>query len=256
MEDTGIESVDTGSDVIEDNSYDSDYKDDFSVPTEDDGSEPIEDTTDYSDEDLNNAMMEYIKENYEIPEKFKDIGALINSYKHLESKMGGLKGAPETYEIDEAIFDNYSESVLSGVVEEAHKLGLDNDGLNALLGKASAAQAQETAAKWEMEKHKMGQNADREIADAMQMINANFAPEVAETLQSMVQTADQFYALRDLIQSNIGGVKPATNVNVQPAVTSENINSMLFAKDSAGNLRMETDSAYNRKVMSMMEQLG
>ena len=111
---TGMESEgQEGSEGQEDNSYDMDYKDDFEVPTEDTEEEAAEaEAEEYSQEDINEAMMEYIRDNYELPDKFKDVESLINSYNHLEGKMGSLKGAPDQYEINDDIFNAYGEATL------------------------------------------------------------------------------------------------------------------------------------------------
>lgn len=253
-EDTGTEEsteIDTGVENTIDESYDDDYKNDFDVPTEATEEEIANPEEDYSDEQVNEAMMDYLRENYEMPEKFKDVEALINSYKHLEGKMGNMTGAPETYELEGEVFDNFSDGVLEGVVSQAKEMGLNNDGLNKLLSAAMTSQNKEQEANWEMEKHKMGVNADREIADALQSLNANFSPEISETIQGMIQTSEQFYAMRDLMQ----GARPSAPAPAQRSAepTSDaDLQSMLFAKDQFGNLKMESDSQYARKVNGMM----
>ena len=81
-----------------------DYKqDDFSVPTE--PGNPLDKKVDEINADeavdldsLNQMMTEYMRENFDLPDKFKDIGSLINSYKHLETRLGAMKGAPAVYE--------------------------------------------------------------------------------------------------------------------------------------------------------------
>jgi len=225
--------------------------DDYSVNTEG-SAEDNQDTDEFNQEDFDASLNDYMRENYELPEKFKDVGAMIESYKHLEGKMGNMKGAPETYELEDSVFDNYSEAVLTDVVDAAQKMGIDNDGLNQLLGSAQNAQAKEQEANWEMEKHKMGQNADREIADALQELNGRFSPEISETIQGMIQTADQFYALRDIMQGGKSS-QPAHGTQPAQAMTDEKINEMLFAKDQWGSSKMETDQEYANKVNNIMK---
>jgi len=242
--------------ATEENSYNADYKDDYSVNSQgtEEENQYTEPEVDYSEDEINSAMMEYLKDNYEIPEKFNDIGALINSYKHLEGKIGNLKGAPENYEIDAEVFDHYSDSVLNGVAATARDLGLDNEGLNKLLSVAQQNTVQEQEANWAIEKQKMGQNAEREIADAVQLLNANFTPEVSETIQGMIQTADQFYAMKELL-GNSKSSAPAQNTNVVNQPSESDVQKMLYAKDDYGNLKMESDSAYAAKVNRMMQDL-
>ena len=237
---------------VEDNSYDQDYKDDFSVNaegTQDDNQDT--EPEDYSNEDINSAMMDYLRENYEMPDKFQDVEGLINSYKHLEGKMGNMKGAPEQYELEANVFDNYDEGVLESVVGVATEMGLDNDGLNKILGAAMDAQNTQSEASWEMEKGKLGNNADQQIANALQRLDANYPPEISEQIQSMVQTADQFRALETIMSAGQQSAPAqSTQGNTQPS--DGDINKMLFAKDEYGNSRMETDPAYEAKVRNMM----
>lgn len=267
MENEATESVDTGTEnyqeaapqdtdvdtSVEDNSYDNDYKDDYSVNTEGSEQESKDEAEEYSEEDVNSAMMDYLRENFDMPDKFQDVGAMINSYKHLEGKMGNMKGAPEQYELEESVFDNYDESVLESVVGVASEMGLDNDGLNKILDAAMTATNTNAEANWEMEKGKLGSNAEQQIANALQRLDANFAPEISEQIQSMVQTADQFRALETIMSAGQSST-PAQNTqaNVQPS--DGDINKMLFAKDQYGNSKMETDSAYAQKVQAMMQQ--
>ena len=237
---------------VEDNSYDQDYKDDYSVNaegTQDDNQDT--EPEDYSNEDINSAMMDYLRENYEMPDKFQDVEGLINSYKHLEGKMGNMKGAPEQYELEANVFDNYDEGVLESVVGVATEMGLDNDGLNKILGAAMDAQNTQSEASWEMEKGKLGNNADQQIANALQRLDANYPPEISEQIQSMVQTADQFRALETIMSAGQSSAPAqSTQGNTQPS--DGDINKMLFAKDEYGNSRMETDSQYAQKVNNMM----
>lgn len=244
-----------------DDGHYTDYENDnFEVPTEPNQlDEHVEDPdTDEVDYDsLNEMMTEYMREQFELPDKFKDIGSLVNSYKHLESRLGSMKGAPETYELDEAVFDSFDEDMLQDVTSVAREMGIDNDGMNTLLAKAAEAQNRLAEANWEMELNKLGPNAREDVAKDIQYLNANFVPEMAETIQGMVQTADQYKALQSLIMDHrtSNSVSPASNTPTSSAVTQESVDAMLFAKDEHGNLKMETDSGYQRKVMNMMNQL-
>lgn len=236
-----------------DNSYDSDYKDDYSVPTEATPEEIAEQNVpEKTSEQLKDEMFAYVKENYEVPDKFKDIGSLINSYKHLEGKMGSMKGAPETYQINDDIYDSFSEDMLGSLTDTAREMGLDNDGMNKMLQAASKQATLEADANWEMEKHKLGQYADEELSDAVSYLNANFTPEVSEQLQGMVSTAAQFKALKEAVMSSNKQSAPAQNQNQPVQQSDSDIQKMLFAKDEFGNLKMETDSQYAAKVNGMM----
>ena len=252
--DTGIEtteSVDTS--TTEPEAYDAGYTDDYSVPTENTDVEQAEaNIPELSDEQMAETMMDYLKENYEMPDKFKDVGALINSYKHLEGKMGNMKGAPDMYQIDDKVFDNYSEDMLGTLTNAAREMGLDNDGMNKMLAAANKQSVLEADAKWEMEKHKLGQYADEELSDAVSYLNANFTPEISETLQSMVSTAEQFKALKSAVMNSNKPAQPASNQASTTASSDSDIQKMLFATDDFGNLRMETDSQYAKKVNGMM----
>lgn len=254
MEETSMDSVEsTESTESQEQSYDAGYKEDYSVPTTEETPE-VEPEQDYSQEEINSAMLDYLKENFDLPDKFKDVGSLINSYKHLESKMGSLKGAPDTYEIDADIYDNYSEDMLGELSNVAREMGLDNDGMNKMLAAASRQQTMEANAKWEMEKHSLGKFADEEISQAQQFLSANYSPDIANELTGMVQTAAQFRALKAAVMGNRPST-PAANTQAQSTVSEESVNKMLFAKDEHGNNRMETDSNYANKVMGMMHQI-
>lgn len=257
--DNGYEATNDDTTSSDDTGHYTDYQEtNYSVPTVDpEGTEP-EETEEIDYDSLHQMMTEYMREKFELPEKFKDVGSLINSYKHLESRLGSLKGAPEVYEIDGKVVDTFEPDLLNDIVSIGKEMGIDNDGMNKLLAKAAETQTKINDAKWEMELHKLGPNAREEVARDIQYLNANFAPEMAKTLQSMVQTADQYRALQSLIMDHRMGSRaaPAANTSANAPITQETIDKMLFAKDSFGNLRMETDSAYQQKVMSMMNQLN
>lgn len=235
----------------DDNSFDADYKDDFEVPT--DGSEE-EEFEDYSQEEINDAMMDYIKENYEMPDKFKDVESLINSYKHLESKMGNMKGSPDTYELDDNIIDGMDEGILDSIVPAAAELGIDNDGLNTILHAAMQGQQSVKEANWVQEKGKLGIDADAQINNALGKLNANFPPEVSEAVQGMIQTAEDFKALQAIMDFGMQQSAPTSSAPVEASMSDEKLTSMLHATDSYGNLKMETDSQYASKVNGIMKQ--
>lgn len=267
----GVEGTDTSVDTSTDTNTEgqdtntephyTDYQEDnYEVPTnpEDDPESQEKEEDDVDEESLHEMMTEYMREKFELPEKFKDVEGLINSYKHLESKMGSMKGAPEQYELDENVIDYFGEDMMSGITEEAQRLGIDNDGLETLLSKAAEVSQKEQEANWEMELQKLGPNAKEQVAKDLQYINQNFAPEMAETLQGMVQTADQYQALHSLVMDHRNGNNPtpAAQTPASTPVTQSQIDEMLFAKDSHGNLRMESDPAYEKKVIGMMNQLN
>jgi len=259
--------VDNGTEVVEnttettDTSYDADIKNDFEVPTEGsleedqllDDVRKEEETEDQTHNEIKEAMMEYLKENYELPDKFKDVESLINSYKHLESKLGSLKGAPEEYEINEDVYENFGEEVLEGIVPVAKEMGLDNDGLNKLLDTAMKSQELAQQARWNIEKQKLGPNPDDVIADALARLNSTFDPEISQTIQGMVQTAEEFNALKTILD-RVQPSQPAQEPS-KTEYSEEDIQGMLFAKDDFGNLKVEVDPEYERKVKRLMNQV-
>lgn len=229
---------------------------DFEVPMTEDGDFDYENMTEEQLDTLIEELDQYKDEDgdsdekseYELPEKFKDVESLVKSYKMLESKVGNFKGAPETYEIDGVDMESEMMTELSKTAKE---LNMSNEAFSKFVTKHNEIQSQLNEIQIEKEMTALGPNAETRINNINNYIDNNMAPDIAEAIRGMATSSEAVRAIEAMI-ANSRPSGPATTATQAPA--PQDINSLLNEKDAYGNLRMETDSAFNEKVMKLMHE--
>lgn len=154
--------------------------------------------------------------------------------------------------LDNNVGNDVFKSILGGVVDALNKSGaFDNN-------EESSEKAREETLK--QEKEKLGPDASKILYGientAKQMYKSGvYTKAEAEALLSLASTADEAMALHKLIIKT--GEQPLpTRGYVEGLPSKEEFNSMITAKDSNGNFKMSTDSAYYNKVEGIRQKLA
>ena len=224
---------------------------DFNIPLTEDGEMNYDDM---SEEQLDTllAELEASNDNIEtepntLPKKFKDVDSLVKSYELLESRMGNFVKAPDEYNIDGV---DMSDPIMSELGKTAKDLNMSNEAFSSIVNKFNEVNLQMEDVNLQKEMGALGEGAETRIANINNYIDNNVAPHIADSIRDMATNAQSIEAIESLIQ----GARPSgptTNTQNYQAPSSQDIQSMMYAKDDYGNLKMETDSGYHAKVMAM-----
>jgi hypothetical protein len=168
-------------------------------------------------------------------------------------KLKGFVGAPEEgYELP-AGANEYSEPVMNVINEWGKKNGLSQEAYSELLQEVAKAEAKNLESFKIAEMEKLGENAQARIDNINDKWAATFGAESLEVMNNMATSAEGvkfFEAI--LAQTSPSTVNPdGGNANYGNVITDEELDAAMFAKDSAGMLKMQTDPEYKKKVDAM-----
>ena len=224
-------------------------EDDYSIPTTDAGEYDFESMTeaqlDQVIADLEGAEGDSEAE-YTLPDKFKDVDSLVQSYNSLEAKMGNFVKAPETYNVEGV---DMNDPVMTELSATARELNMSNDALSAIVNKFNEVNGQMDTMDTENEMAQLGSHAQSRIDNINNYIDGNIAPHLQDSIREMATSASSIEAL----EAMIGSGRQSTPTQAPAPAASTDPKDLLWAKDNYGNLKMETDSNYAALVQQRME---
>ena len=223
---------------------------DYTIPTDEADDEDF-DFDNMTEEELDNFLSTYDTEEeldgFKLPDKFKDTDALLQSYNALEAKMGNFIKAPDEYNIEGV---DMADPMISELASTAKELNMSNDAFTAIVSKHAEVQKQMDQIAMEQEMHNLGDHAAQRIESINTYIDANIAPHLQDAVRNMATTSESIQALESLIQQ----ARPSTPaMSPQTQSVSSDPKDMMWAKDSNGNLKMESDPEYAKMVTARME---
>ncbi len=194
-----------------------------------------------------------------LKEKYKSVEDQAKAYSELESKFGGFTGAPEgEYELTlpegiEGEFD-LEDPRLSWFQETAKQAGMNQDTFSSMLHGFIQSEV-EARPNPEAEINALGDNAQARLKALGEWGRANLSEEVFEKFRGVATTAEGVEALEAIISHTREAKIPRENTAQPSGLTPEALRQMRYAKDDNGQLRINTDPTYRKKVDQAYKEL-
>ncbi len=172
------------------------------------------------------------------PEGKLDSAKLLESYKHLESKIGSFQGAPDVYEYnvpDGIVLDDAKNVTqdprVAALATVAKELNMGQDGFDKLLSAALEAESvhqaglnQQADADRQREIAKLGPNAAERMGLVGNFLANNFDEAGFEFARhTIAQTAEGAVFLEQVMQLVNGSTKIPTNVTGAAPMSSDDV---------------------------------
>lgn len=184
------------------------------------------------------------------------------SYTDLQSRFGSFTGAPDEYttELSDELVEAGVELIaddplMADAMEYAKAANMSQEGFNGLVELYAKTQLAEAQA---MEQHKaeemkaLGSNASQRIEAVNAWASANLDAQTLEGLQGVIQTADGFKAVEQLISMTKAAPVAPDATAPAPSVTADEVRAMQFEKDAHGNRRINTDPEFKKEYLRKM----
>jgi len=185
------------------------------------------------------------------------------AYGELQSKFGSFTGAPEEYEMalseglaEHVNLEDYKDDPLMNDYKElAKEMGINNEGFNKFVEmhfkqQIADSEAMDTVRAEEMKA--LGPDAERRLENVSDWAKFNLDAAQGDALSSMLTSASAVGAIEALI-AKTRNVQQTAQQPSAPAITHEQIQEMMFAKDQYGNPKMNQPE-YRAEVDKMYEQ--
>jgi len=203
--------------------------------------------------------------------KYDNITALEKGYEEIQSlqtktkeslnaaneKLKGFVGAPEEYTLPEDI-KGYSDSVMGSLEEWGKEQGLSQDAYVELITKITAADQQGVESYKQEQMELLGKDADIRIQNINDKWGATFGDEAKQWMQEKAQSAKDVEMFESILgmQSQAVVNPSGTQPQAQVMITREQLSEAMFAKDSAGNMKMQSDPEYKAMVDRMTSKFN
>lgn len=194
-----------------------------------------------------------------LKEKYKSVEDQAKAYGELESKFGGFTGAPDgDYELTlpegvEGEFD-LEDPRLSWFQETAKQAGMNQETFSSMLHGFIQSEI-EGQPNQEAELKALGDNAQARLKTLGEWGRANLSEEVFEKFRGVATTAEGVEALEAIISHTREAKIPRENTAQPSGFTPEALRQMRYAKDDSGQLRINTDPDYRKKVDRAYKEL-
>lgn len=186
---------------------------------------------------------ETVSETTYLDGKYKSVSELEKGYRELQSsyskKLGSFDGAPEQYTINEGL------EVPDFLQDWGKNNQLNNDGINSLVENFNSYQEQQNEAIVAEQMKALGDNAKDRITNVNDFLRANLGDNHGiDTMSAAgVESIEKLIAMTKQAAPAVASSKPA--------IDSDTLAQMRFAKDENGNRRMATDPEYRARVEAL-----
>ena len=216
--------------------------------------------------DGNGGNIEFGSEGYKYAGKYDTPQALESGYKEsvsmhttkmqeMQDKLGAFVGAPEgDYEFPEDAA-KFNDGVMTELQTWGKENGLSQDAMVDLVSKVHGADAKNMESIKASEMEKLGKDGALRITNANDKWRARFGGESMEMMNNMATSAEAVIFFESVLASGSDQiVNPDGSGGMSPTIISEaELDAAMFAKDSAGMLKMQTSPEYKKEVEKMTE---
>lgn len=175
-------------------------------------------------------------------------------HKATVEQLKGFVGAPESgeYQMPEGA-KGYSQPVMDAMQQWGIDSGLSQESYDGLLGVVAKAEADNMTAYKEEQMGLLGKDAAARIQNANDKWTATYGAEATEWMQSKALSAQDVQMFESILEANAGStVNPdGGQAAGQVMITKDQLSEAMFAKDSAGMMKMQTDPEYKKLVDDM-----
>ena len=158
-----------------------------------------------------------------LKEKYKSVADQASAYGELEKKLGEFKGAPKDgYKFEEADGLNLEDPMLAKFLPKFKEMNMSQEAVKTLINEWSDYQQSAVKIDVKEEIKKLGIEGHDMIAKTNQWMKNNLSPEVVETVQSWIHTAEDMKALNALRSFQPLSRSPTAN-DMQTSFTHESL---------------------------------
>lgn len=186
-----------------------------------------------------------------LKEKYKTVEDQAKAYGDLEGKFGGFTGAPDDYELSlpEGIDGEFDleDPRLSWFQENAKQAGMNQDTFTAMLHGFVQSEV-ESRPDPEVEIKALGDNAQSRLKSLGDWGRANLSEEVYVKFKGVASTADGVEALEAIISRTREAKMPKDSTAQPNGPTPEDLRAMRYKKAESGQLLINVDPAYKKRV--------
>jgi len=177
-----------------------------------------------------------------------------NKMTEMNDKLKGFVGAPEDgkYQVPEGT-NAYSDPVMASLDKWGSENGLSQEAYDSLLSAVMEGETANLEAFKTEQMSLLGSNAEARIQNANDKWTAQFGAEATEWMNSKAQSAQDVEMFESILASTAAStVNPnGTSPQGEMKITHEQLSEAMFAKNSAGGLKMQTDPEYKASVDEM-----
>jgi len=187
------------------------------------------------------------------------------SYTDLQSRFGSFTGAPDEYttELSDELVEAGVELIaddplMADAMEYAKAANMSQEGFNDLVDLYAKTQLAEHQAKEQQRAEEMkalGSNASQRIEAVNAWASANLDAQTLEGLQGVIQTADGFKAVEQLISMTKAAPVAPDATAPAPSISADEVHAMAQEKDAHGNRRINTDPEFKKEYWKKMNEL-
>lgn len=172
----------------------------------------------------------------------------------VNDKLKGFVGAPENgeYALPEGA-NTYSQPVMDSLNKWGAENGLSQDAYDSLLSAVMEGEAANIEAFQTEQMAALGTNAEARIQNANDKWTAMFGADATEWMNSKAMTAEDVEMFESILAHNGSSTVNPEGTQPQGAVkiTQEQLSEAMFAENSVGGLKMQSDPEYKKTVDEM-----
>lgn len=151
-----------------------------------------------------------------LQERYKSVADQAKAYSELEKKFGEFKGAPKDgYNFDAVQQLDKDDPLLQHFSQTFKDLNLSQKGFERIASEFIELQNQSAQKQMQEEFKKLGPDAKQQVTQAVNWINNTFNDDVAKTMQTWMQTAQDVEAIKGLM-----AMSPKSNAPTHDSIAS------------------------------------
>lgn len=190
--------------------------------------------------------------------KFKNLSEQAKSYKELEKRFGGFKGAPENYElqlpeeISSKVAINPEDPLYQSIAATAKELNMSQDGFNKFVGAYAERIAEQNKVNYEKELSELGEDAPQRINVLTQWAANNFDKEEFQVIAKFATNASAIKLLEKMRSKMTASKIPADAAKEVVGVPYET--KKLQLQQMVSDKRYKQDPSYRAQVDAEFER--
>ncbi len=187
--------------------------------------------------------------------RFKTVSDQAKSYLELEKKFGSFTGQPKDGYIFADDVDK-ADPLIQEIINFGESTNLNQEGANKLFELATSLSGVSEEISAESEMKKLGDNAETKIKSVETFLKGKLSPDDYEAIKPLVSSADSINLLATVMKAVQPVQLPIDGGESPTGETWADIEKMMFAKDSNGQLLRSVDAKYNKQVNEKMKAFG
>lgn len=189
-------------------------------------------------------------------DKYKTVADQAKAYVDAEKRLGGFKGAPESYEMPEMEGIEFApdDALVQTYTEWAKSKNMDQESFNEGLELLASYVEQSDAIDRQVEISKLGPNAGQMIQQAGQFLQNHFEGEDLQRAQDALTTADSVWLVNKMIGATAPPKLPSEGGHNPDGLTADTLRAMANKTTESGQLLRSVDPNYDRQVRAYYEK--